>query len=287
MVLAYRNDEDVLQARLDSLLENRHAEVAGISAEVRNIYARRVARAVAGGVAAAAGVAMLVGGGIWALTTGSWYNPSQSDGRMTDVLLGGVVAGVLAYLPARLVAYRKFDRAVGNALSLSGNVRIDLVRVERAQPRRIAAELLSRAEAWSASLPLVAVALLGPLLVHLLVWLGYTAGNVSFKLGAFDAWIGATVPIAGLAHLVLAFRAAAFGPRIRAKSTEELRVMPSQYGWKTLLFTAIAGLVPGAMLLLVPPVLIFLTGLVLVPHSFYRMNRLILGEREIVEALAE
>lgn len=289
MVLAYRNDEDVLQARLSSLLENRHLEVAGIGPEARNVYSRRVARAASGGVAAAAGVVMLIGGAIWAANSRSWFSASSmaSDGRLTGILLGGVIASALAYLPARLIAYRRFDRAVSRAVSLSGHVRIDLVRVERARPRRIAADLVARAEPWSASLPLVAAALLGPLLLHLLVWIGYTGANVAFHLGAFDAWIGASAPIAGLAHVVLAFRAAAFGPRIREKSNKDLLFMPSRYGMVSLMFTSIAGLIPGAILLLVPPVLIFVTGVVFIPYSFYRMNRAIVREREAVAEIGE
>jgi hypothetical protein len=289
MVLAYRSDEDVLQARLGSLLEFRHTEVAGIGAALRNVYARRIARTVAGGVATAAGVAMMLGGGIWALTNRSWFStsPPHGDGALIGFLLGGVALAALVYQPAGLIASMKFDRAVSNGLSLSGNVRIDLVRVERAQPRRIAADLIDRAESWSASLPLVGIALLAPLLLHFLVWLAYTGGDAAFRLGAFDAWIGMTVPIAGLAHLVLAFRAAAFGSRIRARSTDELRRMPSEYGWYSLVFTAIAGLIPGAILLLVPPILIFFTGLAFIPYSFYRMSRAIHRERVVVEDFAE
>ena len=127
--------------------------------------------------------------------------------------------------------------------------------------------------------------LLGPLFLHFLVWMASTGGDAAGNLGAFDAWISMTLPIAGLAHVVLAFRAAAFGPRIRERSTDELRRMPSSYGWMTLLFTAIAGLIPGAILLLVPPVLIALTGLVFVPYSFYRMSRAIHRERVVVDDL--
>lgn len=288
MVLAYRSDEDVLQARLGSLHELRHAQVAGISAALRSVYARRVARVVAGGVATAAGAAMMLGGGIWALTNRSWLStsPPHGDGALIGFLLGGVALATLVYQPAGLIASMRFDRAVSNGLVLSGNVRIDLVRVERAQPRRIAADLIARAESWSASLPLVGAALLGPLLLHFVVWMAYTSGGAAFRLGAFDAWIGMTVPIAGLAHLVLAFRAAAFGPKIAEKSTDELRRIPSDYGWHSLVFTAVAGLIPGAILVLIPPILILLTGLAFIPYSFYRMSRAIVAERDLVAANA-
>ncbi|MEP7122767.1 MAG: hypothetical protein ABJE95_17715 [Byssovorax sp.] len=289
MVLAYRNDEDVLQARLGSLIENRHAEVTGIRPEIRNTYSRRVARAVAGGVASLGGLAMFLGGGIWVAHSRSWLGspPSPSDGHLTALLLGSVAAAALSYLPARLIAYHEFDRALSHGLSLSGKVRVDLVRLERAQPRRIAAEILARAEPWGASLPLIAVALLGPLLLHLLVWIGFTGGGAALRLGAFDAWIGLTAPMAGLAHLVLAFRAAVYGQKLKATSTDDLRRSPSDFGWRSVLSTAVAGLIPGAILVLIPPALIFVTGLLIVPFSFYSMSRVVVAERDLVAELAE
>jgi hypothetical protein len=44
-------------------------------------------------------------------------------------------------------------------------------------------------------------------------------------------------------------------------------------------------MMPGALLILIPPILIGATGLVFIPVSFYLMNRAIVREREAVEAL--
>ena len=289
MVLAYRSDEDVLEARLGALLDSRSAEVAGVGDAVRDVYSRRVARAVAGGVAALGGVATLIGGALRCIDTRSLFGAEarSGDGRLTALLVGSIVAGALAYAPARRLARRAFDRSMRGALSLSGNARIDLVRVERAQPRRLARDLIARTEASSAALPLVAAALLAPLTLHLMLWLLTSLDGAWPRVGAFDAWIAMSAPVAGLAHVVLALLAALFGMQLRGKPTAELRVKPAQEGWFALGITCVAGMIPGAMLILIPPILIGVTGFVFIPASFYLMNRAIVREREAVEALAE
>ncbi len=78
MVLAYRSDEDVLQARLSALLDERSAEVARSADGLRSVYARRVARAVSGGVAALGGAAVLLCGAAECVASGSWVPHSQS-----------------------------------------------------------------------------------------------------------------------------------------------------------------------------------------------------------------
>lgn len=287
MVLAYRSDEDVLQARLGARLSGRSVEVAGVSDAVRDIYSRRVARAVAGGVAAIGGVATLIGGAIRCLDGRSLFGTDvrAGDGRLTALLVGSIAAGALAYVPARRLARRAFDVSMRRSLSLSGNARIDLVRVERAQPRRLAGELIARNEASSAALPLVAAALLAPLALHFMLWFLAALNGAWPRIGAFDAWIAMSAPIAGLAHVVLGLLAALFGMRLPGKSTADLRVKPAQEGWFALGITCVAGMMPGALLILIPPILIGVTGLVFIPASFYLMNRAILREREAVEAL--
>jgi hypothetical protein len=279
MVLAYRSDEDVLQARLGGLLASRSVEMASVGDAVRGIYSRRVARAVAGGVAAAGGLATLVSGAIRCIDTRSLFGHDvrPGDGRLTAALVGSMIAGALAYAPARHLARRAFDRSMHKALSLSGNARIDLVRMERAQPRRLARDLIARNEASSAALPLVAAALVAPLALHLVVWLLSSLNGAWPRIGAFDAWIAMSAPIALLAAL--------FGMRLRGKSTAELRIKPAQEGWFALGITCVAGMMPGALLILIPPILIGATGLVFIPVSFYLMNRAIVREREAVEAL--
>jgi hypothetical protein len=292
MVVAYRNDEDVLQARLGALLDNRSAEVADVSSDLRAVYARRVARAAAGGVASLGGAALLVGAALRWTMSRSLFNmiDQHHDGSLVALLGGSVLAGALAYLPARALAARAFTRSMSKALELSGNVRIDLVRVERARPRRIARDLIDANESWSASLPLVATALLAPLALHFLVWLTgwlfFSAIAAEKHLSDFDGWITMSAPIAGIAHLVLVMLAFLFAMRLRFKSTAELRINPSREGWQALGFTSLAGMIPGAVLILIPPLLIGFTGLLFIPFSFSRMNRAILREREIVEAFA-
>jgi hypothetical protein len=289
MVLAYRSDEDVLQARLGALLDERSVEVARTSDQLRDVYARRMARTVTGSVAAIGGAAVLLGGAAHCLLRGSWFfGPLQhSSAVLTPILLGSMAATALAYLPAYDLAKHSFNRALEGDLSLSGSARIDLVRVERAQPRRIARRLIEAGERASASLPLLGAALLAPLAIHFLVVLFFSAGHLARELGAFDGWIGMSAPTAGFAHLVLAILAVRFGNKVGEKSTEELAAKPAQEGWSALKITALAGLVPGAVLILIPPILISVTGLLFIPLSYYAVTRSIVRERQALAALSE
>jgi len=290
MVIAYRNDEDVLQARLGSLLEARGAEVASVSPELRNVYARRVARVVAGGVASLGGVTLLVGGVLrQAMGNDGWINmhPQSHEGVLTAVLGGSVLAGALAWAPARLFARAAFDRALVRPPSISGNVRVDLVRVERANPRRLAVALIDKLEAASAALPLVAMALLAPLCLHLFVWFFLTRSPASQGVEEFDRWISMSSALVGIAHLVCALLAVVFARKLREKSTEELLSRPAREGWKALGFTTLAGALPGGVLLLIPPILVGLTGLVFIPLSFRAVSCSIARERGIVDAVIE
>ncbi len=290
MVIAYRNDEDVLQARLDSLLEARGVEIMSVGPDLRDVYARRVARVISGSVASLGGVALLVGGILrYAVDSGSWINVQRhsSDGVLQALLGGSVLAGALAWLPAKHVASAAFDRALARSPSLSGNVRVDLVRVERAHPRRLAGARIGKLEAASAALPLVGLALLAPLGLHLLVWLLFGGASAVQHLGEFDHWIAISMPLVGIAHIVLALQGVVFAQKLREKSTEELLSKPAREGWKALGFTLLAGAIPGGLLLLIPPILVGLTGLVFIPLSFRAVSRAVARERGIVDAVGE
>lgn len=288
MVLAYRSDEDVLKARLSALLDERSAEVANTSDRLRDVYAKRMARAVSGGVAAIGGAAVLLGGAARGLRSHSWFGMGhEHSGALTPILLGSMAAAALSYLPARELAKRGFRRALEGELSLSGSARIDLVRVERAQPRRLARRLVEAAERASASLPLLGMALLAPLSIHFVVALALSGGHLERWIEGFDAWISMSAAIAGFAHLVLAILAIRFGSKIGEKSTEELDAHPAQEGWSAVKITALASLVPGVVLYLVPPILISLTGLLFVPLSYAAVTRALVRERQALDALPE
>ena len=290
MVIAYRNDEDVLQARLGSLLEARGVAISSVGSDLRDVYARRVARVVSGSVASLGGVALLVGGILRnVMDRGSWINVHErsSDGGLVALLGGSVLASALAWSPARRFARAAIDRALARSPSLSGNVRVDLVRVERAHPRRLAAALVGKLEAASAALPLVGLALLAPLGLHLLLWLAFGRGSGLQYLGEFDQWIAMSMPLVGIAHIVLALLGVGFAQKLREKSAEEILSRPAREGWKALGFTMLAGAIPGGVLLLIPPILVGLTGLVFIPLSFRAVSRAIAKERGIVDAVGE
>lgn len=294
MVVAYRNDEDVLQARLGSLLEARGAEVASVGDAPRNIYARRVARVVAGSVASLGGLALMLGGlARYVGQQGTFFavavQPRSDDGVLSAILAGSVLASALAYLPAHLLAGAAFDRAVARIPSLSGNPRVDLVRLERTNPRRVAGARLGKLEVLSAALPLAAVGLLAPLGLHLFLWLLLsvpTLGGLRLEsLEAFDRWIALSVPLVGFAHLVLALLGVRFAHQLGAQSVDEIKAKGPREGWKALLFTSLAGAIPGGVLLLIPPIIVAITGFAIIPISFFAVSRIVVNERKIIEEL--
>ncbi len=96
-----------------------------------------------------------------------------------------------------------------------------------------------------------------------------------------------STPIAGFAHLVLAILGGRYGSKLGEKSTDEIAAKPAQAGWSALCWTALAGMLPGAILILIPPLLIGFTGLVFIPLSFYGVSRAVVRERRALEALGE
>jgi hypothetical protein len=277
MVLAYRSDEDVLRARLGALLEERGGELGAVAGAPRSIYARRVARAVAGGVAAAGGVGMLGAGALSALS----LVHGVPEGALLGVLGASWAAGAIVYGPARLAAGWAFDRAVCRAPELSGNLRVDLVRLSRSGPLRSARAAIDRVESASAGLPLAALGLLLPLGAHFLIWMLLGRGR---STAGFDLWIQMSALFVGLAHLVLAHLGLDFGRRLREQANGELRAFARSSGWRAFGLTALASLLPGAIAFLIPPIVVAITGIAFIPAMFVLMGSRVRAERLRAEA---
>ncbi len=286
--LAYRNDEDVLRARLDAALEEREGERAFVSARLRAVFARRAARAASGAIAVLGGGAMFVaalgrmaqGGGF------SWGFSNPGDGLLAGLLGKSWLAAAIAYPVVRIGAGLFFDRALAKAPRRAESARIDLVRLERARPRRIAGDLLQGLEAPSASLPLAGLALIGPLGLHFALWTLCTAGDAIRRVEAFDGWISISIAAVGIAHVVLAVLGAQYG-RLLAGAPDQIFLLSAsdREGWKALGWTVLASLFPGALLILIPPLVVAFTGLAVVPLSFWWARHAIVSERAAMAAV--
>ncbi|OGQ26082.1 MAG: hypothetical protein A2138_17475 [Deltaproteobacteria bacterium RBG_16_71_12] len=121
-------------------------------------------------------------------------------------------------------------------------------------------------------LPLVAVALVGPLSIH---------GAVSLLLGCgpgpigFDEWVMASLIIVGHAHLVFAILVGRFGAMLADD-------VPPMSAKRTLLWTTVTAGVPGVLLYAIPPVLTALTGAVLLATMYAWARRTLVAERVLL-----
>lgn len=291
MTTAYRSDEDLLRERLAAALHSRDAELEGAISRLRRVYSRRIARLVSGAVGTAGGAALFLlaiasvcgaGSGernFWsALFDGG---SREHPGALVWLLLASSASAALAYLPARIGASLAFERAVRDPFSPSGSARRDLERLARHRPKAIAEERIARAEPLSVALPLVAMALLGPLSMHLGVWIWLSRGE---GLGSFGGWITTSVLAVGVAHLVLARAGVVFARSLRQMSAGAICTAANRTWLRAYGYTVLASLLPGALLLLIPPVVTALTGLLLVPLMFLGASYRIAAERKAVGA---
>jgi hypothetical protein len=175
---------------------------------------------------------------------------------------------VLALAPARLRAeliehYRK-----------TGDVLADVERLRQPVDQQVRARA-DRLERSSVALPLMAMAMLAPLSLHLAIAAPFTG------LRTFNAWIALSLVIVGHAHLVTAWQAWKFARTLHGLDKDELRV-PRRDGWRALWVTFGWSFFPGAILLLIPPILVLVTGLVVIPFTWASMQRRVGLERRLL-----
>lgn len=227
------------------------------------IRARRAARATAGivGVFGAALTALV------ALVFPESYFPtgsctSVSPGLSTFTLLG-TWGGMLlvygfAYLGERAEARRQQGESFAGYLSIHQNERGAIF--------------------W----PMAAVSLLAPLTIHFLAFALVRMNSPDFP-EAYDSWIviagGLTIP----AHGALVYCCWRFARELVRPGTN--RAATAQAGWRALGVTTLAGLVPGAILFLVPPLIVLVTGFVFIPWMFAVMSDRHFSDREELDDL--
>ncbi len=246
--------------------------------ELRSTYARRWGRIAAGGV----GVALAA---VWPFTF-------LSGQALPSYWLLGAVAGALGtYGAARLVAGRRAQRLFQPRPipAPTGDDRADLARLDAACPLATRAAVLQRLELPSLALPLVAAALLGPLLLHFTVFaLWCAATSTALAMGDFATWIGLSMAIVGHAHLGLAICVGLFAGKLARTETETL----ANTGWGRDAHVAIGlstlvAACPGVVLLAVPPILAAFTAAVLVPTFYWLARRSVLADRRGLDAARE
>lgn len=276
--LSYRDNEVGLRVYRDGLLEARIREAATLPAELTRVYVRRVSRIAAGATAtigfALMALASLLGEGLKA-----WFGSKLVDAPLTWILLLTVAAVPVAALIARTAAHVNLLMVVRRDLRRTNDTRADVERLERSASTVIA-EHADALETRSVAAPLVGWALCAPLTMHFIVYCFNNSANTLDHLTSdYEWWICASLLITAVAHLTLAALAVRFAKAVRAEQAGG----PTPSAWAPLLWTTLAGCVPGVVLFLVPPILVAATGLVFIPATFAWMRRRVHDERFALE----
>lgn len=284
MIASYRDPRYAASIRLEQLRE-RFEELPSdaVPEELTLVHARRVARTWAGGTAIAGFVAMALS----SAATVVWPEHSGGGGlHPTLVLVAAVALSILVYVIARIVAPHTFERRVWASLGSAGDELARLARIENDSVRRAAAELAGSGEKRSIALPMIGVGLLAPLSIHLVVWsLGLNDGlDTHGWLQGFDVWIGASLLLVGIAHIVLAYQCGRFAGALADTPLRELSRETPAKGWGALGYTILAACLPGIVAFAIPVLLVAVTGLLFVPWMFGHMYRRVLQEREDLAA---
>jgi hypothetical protein len=269
MSVAYRNLDDLAVARLRAL--------AGVvTSGARRVYARRVARSLAGLVGLGAGIALFV--------AALWQAVAHADARgtLTDLLFFGLEGAAVAYAVGRVVGHVLLGRALARAAAVpaTGDAARDLAAIETGTPARVVELGASRLETASVALPMMAASFLLPLTLH------YAVARLFgwYRTADYDQWILFSVIIVGHAHLALAICCWLFARRARTITAQELVGRGNRDWFVALSAVTLCGAVPGIVLVAIPPVLVFVTGLAFIPAMFLFMRGRIESERAAIAA---
>ena len=267
---AYRH---IVGMRLAEMKLARDA-VEPLLPQLRAIGHARIARIVGGtvGVVGAAVVALLA-------CIGDAKSP-------TYALVGsGVTAIVTLFLARGLLALGgRLGRRMPVMPRLTGELEVDLARIDASEPLRAIHRRLDSLELWSTALPLAALSLLMPLCLHY----GVATATGAQTAEAFASWIRISLVIVGHAHLVLVALAIRFARKMKRSTSEELGAMAIRREWlKTWGITVGVSAVPGVLLLAIPPMIAGATGILFIPFMFASMQRRLMHERATLELAEE
>ena len=259
--IAYRDSLEGLRIRYAELLAERTQDpsLAGAS----RVFGARTGRIWAGNTGIAGAVLLALG----ALAT-----LAVPGLPLTTLLL----LSWPAMLGAGAVGWVLADRRVRRegAPRPTGDVRTDLARLQAALPASALRDLAVDRERRSLARPMIAVALLAPLTIHAVVYLGFGGG-----LAAFNNWIGLSLLCVGHAHLALAWGCHRFARNAASLTGYALEQAGRRAQWRAFGFAVLFAALPGGVLYLIPPILTAATGLLFNPILFLKMTGTLVAER--------
>ena len=264
----YKDHLFAAECRLAQLASDQRCD--RIPAPLLTIYARRQARLWAS-------VVGIVGFVLLGLET------LGGGGYPTHILLLTWMAMVPVYLITRVVARSSLSRFARRRGRASGDVVLDLARLEAGEPHRSVVERVRRLERSSFAFPLAAITLLTPLTLHCL----FSLAVLQVQLKEFNAWIVISMVIVGHAHLTLLVLALVHVARMRTEMDRGEPAQGAPRGIRAVVWATLASTIPGIFLLCIPPPLVFLTGVIFVPAVFAWSTHQARRERASLKEAAE
>src|SRR5687768_115953 len=203
----YRDPEEGLKRRRAELLRTRREEASALSRSMREVYAARIARMCAGGVATAGMVALVA-------------VALRGSRGLTFVMLQIVAAVPVGYILGLAYGRLRLAKVLGEHIRPTGDVRADVARLEDGA-EEVVRRLADRLERSSLVLPLVGFSMLVPLLIHFLTaqLVGRLVSADLASVTGFDRWIALGFLTLGQCFLVAAWKAWRYALRLRATAT--------------------------------------------------------------------
>jgi hypothetical protein len=276
MSSAYRSAYDhIVGLKRDEVREARE-RIAPQLPGLRDIVQARIARTIGGIAGIGAAAAMC-----WFAATG----PSRDETATYALLFGMIGLGVSwALSRAALVVKGKFARVRAEP-ELTGQLDRDLALLDESDLRNEVQLLEQRAdklETASIALPFAGLTFLTPLFLH---WL-FAAVFMSESTRDYSEWIRISLVIVGHAHVALAVLGYLFARKLHRSTIEAIASLRIHREWaKIWLITIGVSCLPGIVLILVPPILVALTGLAFIPFLVTGLHNAVLHERRKLAAV--
>ncbi len=262
----YRNATELIAEEAEALRETRREEVRALPAALRQLYLRRQGR-IAFGLTVSVGAVLM------------FASLLGCEGQ-TYMLISSWALGLAAAVIARAKARRTWGKALALPVA-THEPHQGLAALQAFEPRARALALVQPLEHASTAWPLIAVSLLGPLTLHLFVFLLMSGGAIMTEawttlhstLMDFDGWIVLSAILVGIAHLVFVWASWDF--------------LKLRRPWRSLMWATLTSAVPGAIFFAIPVVLTLVTGAVLVGIVFLPLGDTLDKERLILETIAD
>ena len=268
MSSAYRSAYDhIVGLKRDEIREARE-ELEPIVPGLQDVIQARMARII-GGITGVCGAAAMC-----------FFAATTTDNRATYALLFGTIALGTSWAAARaLLALSHRVRRLPAEPPLTGELDRDLGLLEASDLRKHARALEQRAdklEVASIALPMAGLTFLLPLFLH---WL-FAAMFMTQSTREYSEWIRISLVIVGHAHIALAVLGYLFARKIHRSTISVIQGLRIHREWARMwLITIGVSCLPGVVLILVPPILVALTGIAFIPAMVLALHHAVLTER--------